>query len=268
MIRENPSLFIPGALFAVISGLIVLAGELGGTYFGWKLLFLVVIIEPFFAAGFIFMAKSPGSSPGGFIAGGRKYYFRVLLPGLIIGFALLLTVILLLIPAAVLGLGPVGGLAAGAALGVAIPFVLFTWFFDTAAVLEDRQVFESIRRSIEVVMLHWWQAVAFFVVSLLVAMATGFIFLVAFTSAFFDRLEPLTLMNATDYQNFTPQQFMTIIGPDGIWVATALGIVWLAIMFTIVYAYKVAFFRKYSEGGEAAPKIVGEYDDKGRWYKY
>jgi hypothetical protein len=35
---------------------------------------------------------------------------------------------------------------------------------------------------------------------------------------------------------------------------------------TIFYTYKACFFRRYATGTTAPP--VGEYDEKGRWYKY
>ncbi|MDD1718982.1 MAG: hypothetical protein LUQ25_02880 [Methanoregulaceae archaeon] len=263
LIRKYPMLCVPGIIFAVLCGLVIAAGDL---MFGWKFLIVLLVIEPFFAAGFLGMTKNPGDGIAGFFREGRRYYFRVLLPGLIIGFAIALTILLLALPVSLLGPGALGGILTGAFLGVTVPFVFFTWFYDAAAVFEDRRVFDSIRRSIEVVMQNGWKVFRFFIISLLFAGATGFLLLIVWTATLFDRLEPLTAMNATDLQAFTPAQFEAVLGTSGIWMTVIVAVVWIAIVFTVTYAYKSVFFPAVAT---LQPEVViGEYDEKGRWYKY
>jgi hypothetical protein len=58
-----------------------------------------------------------------------------------------------------------------------------------------------------------------------------------------------------------------ILGPGGIWISVLLGASWLAVVFTITYAYKVTFFQSISSLKPETP-VAGEFDSKGRWYKY
>jgi len=72
-------------------------------------------------------------------------------------------------------------------------------------------------------------------------------------------------------QSFTPAQFNALLGWDGIVITAVIFFAGIAIVFSLLYAFKACFYRDYA-GGEAEPlapdQLQGEYDSKGRWYKY
>jgi hypothetical protein len=63
-----------------------------------------------------------------------------------------------------------------------------------------------------------------------------------------------------------------MIGPDGIWITAA--VIFLALLFIVplLLAYKACFYRSIAGVAGVAPGVekplTGEYDSKGRWYKY
>jgi len=88
------------------------------------------------------------------LTGGITYYFRVLLPQIVIFSVLILVFILCTITFALLGLASDIGLLSALTFGIMMPTLMLTFFFDTAAVFEDRKVYESIQRSVLLVSNH------------------------------------------------------------------------------------------------------------------
>ena len=62
-----------------------------------------------------------------------------------------------------------------------------------------------------------------------------------------------------------PQDILTLIGTEGIWVISGVTAVVIVLFSAFMYAYKVSFFRNHAEGTRMQQ---GVYDEKGRWYKY
>ena len=177
------------------------------------------------------------------------------------------TIGLLLVPFALMGTGVVTAVMAGAVMGVVVPFVIGTYFYDTAAVFEGRKVLDSIRRSVEVSLSHLGQVLLFFVMNALVIGAVGFVLLVAWTTVLYDRLAPIASYNATQLQQFTPAELTAILGTDGAYITAVLGAIGIAFAVTFAYSYKSAFYPEIA--GETTAEIpLGYYDEKGRWYKY
>jgi hypothetical protein len=56
------------------------------------------------------------------------------------------------------------GLVTAISFGFIIPIIILTFFYDTAAVFEDTKIFDSIRRSIQLVMTHISDVIAFLLV--------------------------------------------------------------------------------------------------------
>ena len=115
----------------------------GGVFYAEPLMLLLSLVIPFLAGGIYGTVRDEAFSAGAFVQSGKTYYFRILLPGLVIFFAAILTVFLLARPLALLGAGAAASMAP-LLFGVLISIVFFTFF--TVAVFEERTL-ESIRRN-------------------------------------------------------------------------------------------------------------------------
>ena len=156
-----------------------------------------------------------------------------------------------------------------------IPTLYLTFFCDTAAVFEDCKVFESLRRSIHVVAGHAWDVLGFFIVCCIFAFADLFVFAMIWEALLFDKLQPLvTYYESAGYNQtqfaamITPQKILEMIGPDGMWITAAVIFASLILLVPVLLAYKACFYRKMMGSPVVIQQTAGEYDSKGRWYKY
>ena len=150
-----------------------------------------------------------------------------------------------------------------------IPTLMLTFFFDTAAVFEDRRVFESIQRSILLVSEHMMEVLSFFMVSALLCAGVIFGLMIVWEAILFDKLKPI--MDFTDAQReaFTPDQLFAMIGQDGMWITAIILFIGVLILLPLLFSYKACFFKKMASSAVTIEQqTYGEYDSKGRWYKY
>jgi len=145
---------------------------------------------------------------------------------------------------------------------------MLTFFFDIAAVFEDRKVFESIQRSIVLVAENVGAVLAFFVICALAGVTIIFSLMMVWEIALFEKLEPTTQFNETRMAAFTPEELMTMIGPDGIWVTAAVLFLGGLLLIPFITTYKACFYRTLTRAQVPIRQESGEYDSKGRWYKY
>ncbi|WP_214021305.1 hypothetical protein [Methanoculleus sp.] len=264
LLRQHPVLWSVGLVMGALAVLDLIIPVYGGAFYAESLVLLQALVIPFLAGGVYGTIRAETFSAGEFAQSGKTYYFRILLPALVIFFGVILTVFLLAIPFALLGAGAAASMAP-LLFGVLISIAFFTFFYDTAAVFEETNVFESIRRSIEFVMNNLGSVLVFYLVNIVVLAVLGFAGLFAWTALFVDRLEPLTRMSPDELLAMMPQDILALIGTEGIWVTAAVYAVVIVLFSAFLYAYKASFFR--SRAG--APRVEqGEYDEKGRWYKY
>jgi hypothetical protein len=267
LLRQHPILWLAGLVMGALAILAIVVPVAGGAFYAQPLAFLQLLVMPFLAGGVYGMIRAENFSIDEFARSGRTHYFRILLPALLISFVVLLTVILLVVPLALLG----AGVAAGASpliFGVALSIAFFTFFYDTVAVFEETNVFESIRRSIEFVMNNFGRTLVFYLANIVILMVLFLAGIFAWTALLVEKLEPLTLMTPEELQVVMPEDILALIGTEGIWItAVVYGFV-IVLYSTFLYAYKASFFRNHSAGGSGAPTMQGEYDEKGRWYKY
>ena len=151
---------------------------------------------------------------------------------------------------------------------IGVPAFVLTIFFDTAAVFEDRTVFESIKRSIEIVLSRSSEVLSFFLVSAGLFFGIVFFLMVIWEGLLYDSLEPLTTYNETQIQSFTPDQLAAMIGPSGVWITAVVIFVRCCLLLPLLYSFKACVFRKISGNVTSVQQVTGEYDSKGRWYKY
>ncbi len=264
LLRSRPILWVIGLVMGVFAVLDIALPIYGGAFYTEPLALLEVVVVPLLAAGVYGTIKTGDYSPRSFAAAAKTYYFRVLLPALIIFFAAMVTVLLLAAPVAIAGLG--SEVVVFMVLGVFVSFVFFTFFYDTAAVFEDAKVFDSIRRSVEFVLRASGSVLLFFAVNIAVLFGLGFVGIFAWAALLAPQLEPLTQINTTEIQTLMPQDLLSLIGGEGIWITAVIYALVILVATSILHVYKACFFRHHA--GAVAPEPQGEYDEKGRWYKY
>ncbi len=261
-----PAIWLAGAGYAALDALQLVLTFQGETFFSVRLLVVEYLILPFLLAGAYGVLREQDSSPRRLAAEGVRNYFRVLLPALVVGFAAVVLLAVLFVPLSALGGAVSTDLAAGATLAIMIPIAVFLSLYDTAACFEGLGVFASLRRSAALVLAHIWEVVVFLLTSLAVLFAFGFVLLVGWTTVLYTRLEPLASMPPADLTGFGPAQFALILGPEGIALTALCYAVFILFAFVFVTTYKVRVFT--SVAGATPVVQQGEYDEKGRYYKY
>ncbi len=264
LLRQHPVLWSVGLVMGALAILALLIPVYGGAFYAEPLALLQVLVTPFLAGGVYGTVRAEAFSAGEFVRSGKTYYFRILLPALVIFFGVLLTAFLLAVPLAFLGSGAAAGMTP-LLFGVLVSIAFFTFFYDTVAVFEETNVFESIRRSIEFVMNNLGSVLVFYLVNIVVFTVLGFFALFAWTALLAEKLEPLTRMSPDELQAMMPQDLLALIGTEGIWITAVVYAAVFALFSAFLYAYKASFFRSRADG---ARMPQGEYDEKGRWYKY
>ncbi|MDD1691556.1 MAG: hypothetical protein LUQ66_12970 [Methanoregula sp.] len=270
LLRRIPLLWIPGIVGGLLAGALWLVLMFSGIFFAGRLLIISALALLFFITGSLTLIKNDGGDIRSMLAGGRQYYFRVLLPLLVVTFMIVLVFVLVVLTLTLIGTTPDPALIVFLTFGVTIPSILFTFFAGTAAVFEDRKVFDSIQRSIELVTDNFIRAVIFFLTCAFVSCAVIFTLMVIWEALLYSRLEPLTRYTEAQLQAFTPDQLLALIGTDGIWVTAVILVIAGLVLVPVIVSYQACFFRKLAaEGGTVEIRQEsGEYDSKGRWYKY
>jgi len=269
LLFHMPLLFIPGVIGGIFAAVLWMTLFMSGTFFTSRLIVIFSLILLLFITSMLFMIRNNGGTLMIMLAGGIQYYFRVLLPQLVILFAIMLVFILCTITFTLLGQASDIGLMMFFSIGILIPTLMLTFFFDMVAVFEDRRVFESILRSVLLVSNHMMEVLSFFFVSALLCAGVIFGLMIVWEALLYDKLKPI--MDFTDAQReaFTPDQLFTLIGQDGIWITAIILFVGVLILLPILFSYKACFFKKMaSSSTRIEQQTYGEYDSKGRWYKY
>jgi len=269
LLARTPVLWIPGLVAGAFAALIWLLAMLSGTFFATRLLIIAGLILVLFLAGMLVSIKENSTGPGTLVRNGFKYFFRVLLPMLVIIFGILIIFFLLMATLSLIGFSSDPALLGGITFGIMIPVMIFTFFFDTAAVLEDRPVFSAIRRSIELVSAHFTEVIAYFVISAIAVFFVLFPLMMIWEAFLYDKLEPLTRYTEAQIQAITPDQLITILGKESIGITAVVLFLAGLVIIPVIYSYKACFFQKLAGSTIAIEQqVTGEFDSKGRWYKY
>jgi hypothetical protein len=269
LLKRMPSLWIPGIVGGILAAALWVTLNLSGTFFASRLLVIFGLVLLLFTTGMLVVIRNNEGDLRTMLAGGIRYYFRVLLPQLIIIFGVMLIFIFVMVTFSLIGASSDISMVIALTFGFMIPTVLLTFFYDTAAVFEERKVFDSIRRSIQLVMTHIIDVIVFLFVCVIITFSTIIVLYTVWIAALYDELEPITRYNETQLQTFTPEQFIAIIGPGGMWITAILLFIGVFLLLPLLYTYKACFFRKLARGATIIQQqTTGEYDSKGRWFKY
>ena len=268
LLVRMPVLWIPGVVGGLCAALLWLLFIFSGPFFAGRLVVITGIILLFFIAGTLAVIRQNEGSMRTLASGGRQYFFRVLLPQLVIFFMILLVFVLVMLTLTLIGIPADPALLVFLSFGVAIPSILMTLFADNAAVFEDRKVFESIQRSVDIVSQNTGKVISFVVISVLACSAILFSLMIIWEALLFDKLEPITQYTEEQLMAFTPDQLLAMIGNDGTWVTAAVLFLAGLLLIPLLTSYKACIFRKLAGNTVVIQQITGEYDSKGRWYKY
>jgi hypothetical protein len=269
LLRRIPVLWVPGLVTGLLAAVLWLSFNTQGSFFASRLVLIFSLITVFFIAGSYAVIRNGNGSIRELFTGGIQYFFRVLLPMLVIIFCTLILVTLVMITLSFGGAPADPEFLGIFSLCLLVPAAFLTMFFDTAAVFEDRRIFDAIRRSIELVSAQSLQVIKFYVVSAAVFFAVTFSLMMVWEAALYTKLEPLTRFNETQIAAFTPDQLTGMIGTDGIVVTAICLFLGCLVLLPILTTYKACFFRSIMGVSLSVDQpIVGEFDSKGRWYKY
>ena len=269
LLKRISSLWIPGIVGGILAASLWVSLNLSGTFFATRLLIIFGLVLLLFTTGMLVLIRNNEGDFRTLFAGGIRYYFRVLLPQLFIIFGVMLIFTLVMVTFGLLGASSNISMVTALSFGVMIPIVLLTFFYDTAAVFEERKVFDSIRRSIQLVLTHINDVIAFLFVCAALSIGIIFMLMIIWEALLYDKLEPITRYNETQLQTFTPDQLISLIGPGGMWITAIILFTGVFLLLPLLYTYKACFFRKLAQGATIIQQqTTGEYDSKGRWFKY
>jgi hypothetical protein len=268
LLRRMPLLWIPGIIGGILAAALWITFNFYGTFFAGRLAGLSGLVLLVFTTGSLTLIRKNEGTFRELCAGGVKYYFRVLLPLLVIASIIILVFLLLTVTFSLFGITDVS-IVTALTFGFMIPTLFLTFFYDTAAVFEDRKVFESIHRSIQLVFAHVQEVIVFLLVSLGIFVGIVLALMILWEAFLYDTLEPLSRYNETQLQTLNPDQLVAMIGPGGIWITAGMLFIGVLLILPILYSYKACFFKKLASGIIITQQpTAGEFDSKGRWYKY
>ena len=270
LLAANPLLWVPGLAAGLFVGLDIILQFTLGLFTAQRLFILELVAMPFFMGGMLQILAGDARDGISFLKGMKTNYFRIILPAVIIVLAIIITTILLAIPVGLVSQGANIELLGVAFFGAAIPIGFFTMFYDNAAVFEGTKVFDSIRRSVEVVLRNPGASLGFLFVSIVVAGIIGFGLMVAWTGILYDQLLPLTLLKPEEMQQITLDSLNQLLGLEGILITAAIAFVGIMLVFSILYTFKASLFQAIAGSAPETAEVPeqGEYDSKGRYYKY
>lgn len=266
LLKRMPGLFIPGLLIAVLDAIQIWFSLTGETFIAPRLLAVELVLMPFAFAAVYGAIKADDASFMSLLREGSRNYFRVLLPGLVVALGAVAIAVIATGLMTILVQTESVGLIVLMMMMVIGAFALLTLFFDTAAVFEEQSVFNAIRRSVVVVTGAPLVAIRYLITAVLVAVGVGIPLLIIWTAALYQQLVPITTMTPAEMAAFTQEQFISLIGTNGFLVTTVLYFVGVLLVFTLMTTYKALLFREFVV--EAPVEQVGEYDEKGRYYRY
>jgi len=268
LLKTLPLLWLGGLIIAAISAGDILVGGMASATMG-GIQILSFLLFPFIIAGSYGIIREKKGDLATFIRYATGYYFRVLLPLILIVFAAIVTIFLLLIPMAIMGGDLNPDMIFFIAMGVTIPFMLFTFFYDCFAVFKDEKIFDSIRSSITIVLYQAWKVLLFIVVNIVVLGTLLFGLAFVWMGLLWEKMSGIAAMDPEVISAMSSEEVMSLLGPDALFATAVIIFIWALIATPFTIAFKGAFFQQLGEMPviEQQPQ-VGVYDEKGRWYKY
>ena len=160
----------------------------------------------------------------------------------------------------VLGFGM--GASMQVALFVFIPVIFFCYFADVTAVINEKRIFASVKDSFLRVANGSFSLAVFYLINI------GLLILASFVLS----LVPVASMTEAELLSLSQEELLALMSAPEVVFAGFAAFAVCAVFFVPLFTlYKVCFFGRTA--ALVLPDVnlrepVGEYDEKGRWYKY
>jgi len=266
---KNPVILIPGIYGGIITSVFVWLELSGNSFIAQKIALIALVFLPFFMGSVNHVLSTGDSSFKSFFSGGCKTYFPVLLPIIILLGIIFLMVILFTIPLSIMGFGDDIYTITGLLIGILVPVTIFLWYTDNVAACENPGIIPTLKRSMELCSRDFISTVGCIVISAVMLLISTFIGAFIWGMLLVDRFTPYLEMNMTAqreiFSNYTFTDWQTFLGPDGTVISAFVFGFMTFIFIPFFLAYK---YHCYYGISNKTVLITGEYDEKGRWYKY
>ncbi|WP_319578950.1 hypothetical protein [uncultured Methanospirillum sp.] len=268
---KKPVLWLPGLYAGALIAAFIWLAFSGGEFIAGKLLFLGAVLFPFFVAGALGCMKSGEYTIAVFGRSAIRFFFPVLLPAIVAGAIVILLLILFSIPFSIAGQSD-PSMIAGLFIGITIPVVIFAFFADNVAVSEGLAIFATLRQSMMIASRSITTIITCVVFSMVTAGALGTILATVWGMILADKFTQYMDLGAAEQQKifagFTLSDWQGILGPEGLIVTAGMLGVSLIILVSFFIVYKQQCYLSVLSIPAPVMPQTGEYDEKGRWYKY
>jgi len=299
-----PAVWSSGIVSCIGILLAYLAYTLGGGVPAILVILLTILLVPFFFSGTYGVILDNNKKRGAFIIYGAYGYFKTLLPWL---FLLLVTFVIgeaLAYFLLVAGLSPSWVMVICCL--IIFPIIFYCYFADVCAIRHNLRTWQAVKHSAKSVTNASFSVVAFYMVHILlilfiIPLIMDLIFsLFGGTEIIINGLmDILNNLGINDIANIDPNalfekmsdmsqnefealivQAYSVFTSEGVIRAIAFSSAIIALLFVpLLVAYKAYYFQKLIEANQRAEKVAnsehtveeeeeGEYDEKGRWFKY
>ncbi|MBO4523031.1 MAG: hypothetical protein J5703_07670 [Methanomicrobium sp.] len=212
-------------------------------YFGLKFVLLFfVFVSPFFVAGTYAAVKSGDFSIKSYFKSAAEGYFRIMLPKTALYFVIVLIMFITTIPASFMQNAAFFSVFA---FFIAVTMIMLTFFYDTAAIFENKKIFESLTRSIGLVSAKPLEAILFFIVAALLAFVFFMGYTMVWSSLLAEEFEPLLTMTQSELTAFSQDtaNLVNLIGDRGVLVTAVISGITMLLFTLIFLPYKAVFYR-------------------------
>lgn len=278
---SRPVLWILGLYAGSVVFLTIMLVYFQTLFIATRIFILLCVLFPFFVAGTLASLRDEHVSVTRYLLYAKQYYFSVLLPAILI---LFISVLVMMIVGSFLAIAGGITLFAGLLTGIGVLFVFGLWystiFYDVIAIRAKKKVLESIRASITLVMERPLPVLAMVIVLVLIGIAIGIVCMVLFSIALDDAFSPYIGMDANEIEEtfsaMSASDWIQFLGMYGFLVTAIIGGFGTCLFTMFYYSYRYRWYQMLTKREEVLPDktdpapapIQGEYDDKGRWYKY
>lgn len=227
---------------------------------------------PYFLAGTYGVLIDNNKKKGAFKIYARYGFRRCLFPNILL--VLLTWFLMNLVTMLLLTFGVSAELALYISLFVVIPLVFFCYFADITAIRHNLTMGQAVKDSARRVALGSFSITVFYLMNIAVIFFASFFLSMVMSFVGFDALLPLAEMTEEALLALTPEELVTLVMTPEIIQASFVSLAITAFIFVPFFvSYKTYFFKRMLSvyNGSAVQHTAeedGEYDEKGRWFKY
>jgi len=268
----HPVTWIPGLYAGCLATVLIWLAFSGWEFIAGKLIFLGLVVAPFFVGGLLGCLTSGEYTLGRFLRSAPRFFFPVILPAILALTISILLVILFSIPFAIAGLGSEAPMMGGLFIGIMVPVLIFSFFSDNVAVTEGLAVLASLKRSMVITSQAFLTIISCIIISCLAALLLMLLTATLWGMILSEKFAGYLDLNMTQQQEifgeFGMAEWQQTLGADGILVTSVIIGLFFFFLVPFFLVLKHQCYRAASAVPVTPPEQGGEYDEKGRWYKY